>query len=113
MNRDNLLSYLLGTISYGVFLIIMFTKGLDFIFGVALIPLFYIFPSLNNPSIGMAGLPLWLLGGLLGIFLLPFLFWLIGKTIKVKVSFGKIILGFLLSAVAANFIKILFNLIKG
>jgi len=111
MNRDNILNYSLGAVSYCIFLIIMFTKGLNFIFGIALIPISYIFPSLNDPNIGMAGLPFWLLSGLIGIFILPLIIFWLAKIVKVKVSLSDIFIGFLLSVVIANVVKLLFDLI--
>lgn len=108
MDKDFVISTGIGTLSYVVFIGVMFSKGLGFIFGLGSAPLVYLFPQLNSPNAGLADLLVWLMSGFIGIALFPFALWCLAKVCKFKIKISGIVMGFLLSAIIANIIKLLF-----
>ena len=100
----------MGSVSYILFLLVLFTEGINFIQGFVLYPILLVVPGMNNSNLGMAGLPLSLLGLLIGIFLFPIIFICIAKLLRIETSTGKVVMGFLISAVVANIVKLLFGL---
>lgn len=112
MNRINVVSVLLGAGCYFTFLLAMFFVGLPFIFGIWYLPFLYLFPELKNPNAEMAGLPFYLLSIMLGIFSFPILFGLVTKALKVKVSLGLVMIGFLLSALVASVVKLVIDVMS-
>ncbi|MFZ5534964.1 MAG: hypothetical protein ACOY3M_02290 [Patescibacteria group bacterium] len=107
MSKTTTVSVILGALSYLMFLFVVVRKGLSYLFAVSTAPLLVIFPQLNSPDIGMGGLPLMLLGGVIGIGL--FLMGIAGvlKLCKVPFAITPFLAGFFGLSVVVNAVNIL------
>lgn len=105
MQKDDKISFFLGLFSYLMFLATLLLKVNLLIIGVTLGLFGFIIPDLKNAELG--GLPFLLLAYFISIFIFPFTFWLISKIIKIQIKIGPMIVGFLLTAVLLNIVKLI------
>lgn len=98
MNISCKLGYIIGVISFVLYLLVLFTLGANFIFGLPLIPILLLFPKLNDPNhVGMGGIYIWGISGIIGISIFPIGMFIISKILKIEASFHDIAYGFMLS----------------
>lgn len=110
IKKGQILSIAIGLVSYLLYIWIVFSDNEDPLLRIFIIPFLYFFPELNNAGVGLGGLPIHLFSVILSAFAIPIIFWLIAKIIKLKVKLAEIIIGFLLTAVLLNIVKIIFDL---
>jgi hypothetical protein len=109
MSKTTVVSLLLGALSYLFFLFMVLRKGLSYIFAVGTAPLLFLFPQLNDPNMGMSGVPVMLFGGVLGFLIIALSIRGTLKALKVPFSFGSFMAGFFGLAVVVNLVYILFR----
>lgn len=108
MDRNSIIGYIVGIVSCLIYLVLVFNNLWGISSYIFLIPLLYYFPSLKNAGIAgffIAG-PLMILS----IFIYPLILFFIAKKIGYQIKFGNVVIGFLLTILVGNIIKIIFSI---